>query len=335
VPALLSRIAVLLFAVGCSSRAAIEEAMNRPGTCAPTHSVRANGVELEYVASGPEDGPPLLLIMGLAAQLTAWPQGLVDEFEGRGFRVIRFDNRDVGRSTHLRAHGQPGVLWALLRGRLGLAVETPYSVGDMADDAAGLIEALSLGSAHVVGVSLGGMIAQELALRHPTKVRSLTSIMSTPGDASLPEPATAARNALLSANPPERAASIERGVKLFRAIGSPGFPLDETSLRERLGAGFDRCYDPDGGGRQLLAVLSQRDRTPHLASLSVPALVVHGRADPLVPVEHGIATHKAIPVSELLVVEGMGHDLPREVWRPIADGIARLATLPRADAGPR
>jgi len=284
----------------------------------------ANGIEIAYEVIGRPQDRPLLLVMGLGTQMIHWDDELCAMLVKRGHRVIRFDNRDVGLSTKLVDHGVPNLMAAFATAARGGMVESAYTLSDMAADTAGLLDALDIGSAHVVGASLGGMIAQTLALEHPARVRSLTSIMSTPGDRDLPGASPAAAAALLTPAPADREGNIARSVKVFRAIGSPGFPFDEDQVRERAGRAYDRCFHPAGTGRQLLAILAAGGRREALGTLRVPALVIHGADDPLVPLACGVDTAEAIPGAERLIIEGMGHDLPRAVWPRIVDAIAAL-----------
>jgi pimeloyl-ACP methyl ester carboxylesterase len=284
------------------------------------------GVDIAYERVGPVDSPPVLLVMGLGTQMLGWPDGFCAELAGRGAHVIRFDNRDVGLSSHLTNVPQPDVRAALS----GDTTSAPYTLSDMAADTIGLLDALELDSAHLVGASMGGMIAQTAAIEHPRRVRSLTSIMSSTGDPSVGQASQPALSALLSPPAASRADAIERTVSIVRVIGSPGFELDEAELRRRTGVAYDRAYDPGGIGRQLVAIAASGDRTAALRSLSVPTLVVHGAADPLVGVSGGRATARAIPGAELVVFDGMGHDLPRPLWAEIAERIAEL--VHRAEA---
>src|SRR3954447_6215147 len=281
---------------------------------------RVGDIELAYETFGDPADVPLLLVMGLATQMIGWPddfcRGLADE----GLFVVRFDNRDIGLSTHLHAAGAPDVM-AVLGGD---ASSVAYGLGDLADDTVGLLDALGLESAHLVGASMGGMISQLVAIRYPERVRSLTSIMSTTGDPSVGAPAEAALALLLSPPATDRDGAVQRAVDTYRVIGSPGFEFDETGLRDRAGLSFDRAYDPAGVARQLAAILTTPDRTADLAKVSVPTLVIHGEHDALVDVSGGRATAAAVPGSELLVVDGMGHDLPREMWPEILDRISGL-----------
>ncbi|MEV4598795.1 alpha/beta hydrolase [Amycolatopsis sp. NPDC049253] len=279
-------------------------------------TTQANGITLCHEEFGAATAPPLVLIMGLAAPMTWWDDDFCEQLAARGFRVIRFDNRDAGRSQ--RMSGRADVVRAyLLRA-------APYSVADMADDTAGLLDALGIEQAHVVGASMGGMIAQTLAIRHPGRVRSLTSIMSTTGNRLIGHPSLRAAASMLAPQPRGRAEYVELLVKTFRLIGSPGYPFDENRMRERAERTFDRGVNPGGAARQLAAILSTRDRTAALRRLTLPSLVVHGARDPLVHVSGGRATARALR-ADLDVVPGMGHDLPLEIWPRVLDGIERVA----------
>lgn len=282
-----------------------------------TGTVQANGIEMAYATVGDEAGTPLLLIAGLGVQLVGWDDGFVQGLADRGYRVIVYDNRDVGLSTHLHAAPRPNVSAALD----GDAASASYLLGDMADDAAGLIDALSLDAVDVVGVSMGGMIAQGLAIRHPRRVRSLTLIMSTTGAPGVGESSPAALAVLLQAPPRDRHEIAERAVANARVTGSPGYPADHDAIRRRAARAYDRAVDPMGVGRQLVAVLASGDRTPALRDLDVPTVVVHGAADPLIDVSGGEALAKAIPGAELDVVDGLGHDLPQALWPRIFERI--------------
>jgi pimeloyl-ACP methyl ester carboxylesterase len=281
---------------------------------------RVGDLDLAYETFGDADDPPVLLVMGLATQMIGWPDDFCAGLAARGHFVVRFDNRDIGLSTHLDSAGAADVL-AVLGGDTS---SVPYALADLADDTVGLLDALGLGAVHVVGASMGGMIAQLVALRHPGRVRSLTSIMSTTGDPTVGGPSEAALAVLLAPPATDREGAVQRVVDTYRVVGSPGFEFDERSVRDRAGLSFDRAYDPAGVARQLGAVLTTPDRTRDLEAVSVPTLVIHGSADALVNVDGGRATAAAVPGAELLVVEGMGHDLPREVWPEITDRICAL-----------
>jgi pimeloyl-ACP methyl ester carboxylesterase len=252
--------------------------------------------------------------------MISWPEDFCEELARRGHHVVRFDNRDVGESTHLHEAGKVDVT-AVLRGDTSTA---PYTLSDMADDAAGLLDALEIDAAHVVGASMGGMIAQTFALEHTDRVRSLTSIMSTTGDPSLPQATPEAMAVLLQPSAGSREELVSRAVETYRVLGSPGFEIDEDYLRERAGRSWDRGYDPPGFGRQLAAIYASGNRTERLRTLRVPALVVHGADDPLIRPAAGRATAGAIDGAELVVIDGMGHDLPRGAWPRIVDAIAAL-----------
>lgn len=285
--------------------------------------IASNGIELDVEEQGA--GPAVVLVMGLGAQRILWPEGFRAALLERGLRVVSYDNRDVGGSTWLTAAGVPNVREALLRVMLGLPVRAPYTLSDMADDLAGLLDALGLQSAHVVGASMGGMIAQTFALRHPARLRSLTSIMSTPGGRrSLLRTRPSALGALLGKPPRSEEEASQRMLTLNRVIGSPGFERDEALLRELGAEAFRRGSNPPGFARQFTAILASGSRRAALREVRVPSLVVHGTADPLVHPSSGRATAAALPRSRLLELNGMGHDLPRGVWRPLADAIASL-----------
>ena len=280
---------------------------------------RANGLELAYETFGDPAGRPLLLVMGLATQMLAWHEDWCADLVRRGFFVVRYDNRDIGLSTHL-SDAPPPDLMAALGGDTSSA---SYTLDDMADDAAALLDALQIPAAHVVGASMGGMIAQMLAVRHPGRVLSLTSIMSTPGPAI--GPARQEAMAVLLAPPvTSRDEAVERGIGTYRVIGSPGYPLDDAWQRGVAGESYDRAYDPLGVARQLLAIQASGDRTEALRGITAPTLVVHGEDDPLVQVEGGRATAAAVPGAELLTIPGMGHNLPRELWPQILDRVEAL-----------
>jgi pimeloyl-ACP methyl ester carboxylesterase len=296
----------------------------------------ANGIELEYEVFGADDAPPLLLIMGLGAQMILWDDEFCAALAARGHRVVRFDNRDVGLSSKLDGWRTLDVVAAMGGWALGRPVAAPYTLSDMAADTIGLLDALGLDAAHLVGASLGGMIAQTLAIEHPRRVLSLTSIMSTTGNPRLPRARPAAAAALLEPPPRDRQSAMARAVKVFRTIGSPGFPLDEARVRERAGRSFDRSSHPAGVARQMLAVLASGSRVESLRRVTAPTLVIHGTDDPLVPLAAGVETARLVPSAELLLIEGMGHDLPRAVWGRVIDGISGLTAraAPRRRAPP-
>ncbi|WP_433516323.1 alpha/beta fold hydrolase [Nonomuraea sp. CA-143628] len=274
----------------------------------------ANGIEIAYESFGSPGGRPLLLIMGLGAQLIHWDDELCELLAEQGHHVVRFDNRDSGLSTHLHDEGVPT-----------LGTSSSYLLDDMADDAAGLMDVLGWPAAHVVGASMGGMIAQTLAIRHPERVLTLTSIMSTPGpDVAPPTPEASA--VLLAAPPTDREAVLAQSLRTWAVIGSPGFDMDRERILRLSGQAYDRCFDPPGTTRQLAAIMASGDRTERLGTLGIPALVIHGEADALVPVAAGHATAAAIPGATLLTFPGMGHDLPRPLWPEIVSAITKLTT---------
>ncbi len=284
-------------------------------------------IDMAYERFGEPGSPPVLLVMGLGTQMLGWPDGFCEALAARGVYVVRFDNRDIGLSTHMTDAPPPDVP-AALRGDTSSA---SYTLSDMAGDVVGLLDALGRDSVHLVGASMGGMIAQTLAIEHPHRVRSLTSIMSTTGDPSVGQATRQAIAALLSPPAGTRAQAIDRTVSIVRVIGSPGFELDEAELRWRSGLAYDRSNDPVGVARQLVAIAASGDRTAALRSVSVPTLVLHGADDPLVDVSGARATAGAIPGAELIVFDGMGHNLPRELWAEIARRIGEF--VGRAEAG--
>ncbi|MHA2392142.1 MAG: alpha/beta fold hydrolase [Promethearchaeota archaeon] len=284
-----------------------------------------NNLEIEYETFGNPSDKPLLLVMGLGAQMIVWDEEFIKFLLDRGFYVIRFDNRDVGLSTKCEEAGEPNVMQAVMATQRGEAVEAPYSLEDMADDAMGVLDALGIEKAHICGASMGGMIVQVIAYRHQSRVLSLTSIMSSTGNPELPQPTPEAMQALLTPAPTERNAYIEHSLKIGRLLYGSGFPFDEKIRREIAERVYDRCFYPIGFGRQLLAILANGNRKPKLASIKVPTLVIHGGDDQLVPVEGGKDTHEAISGSELIIIDGMGHSLPPETWEQITDAIAANA----------
>ena len=293
-------------------------------------TVEANGIALHYDSFGDPSAPPLLLIMGLATQMIAWDEVFCSELASRGYWVIRFDNRDIGLSQRFDDKGVPNIMALLPAVLLGKTIAAPYTLADMADDAVGLFDALKIDAAHVVGASMGGAIAQEMAIRHSDRVLTLTSIMSSTGEPGLPPPKPEALQVLLTPAPTDRGAYLDSYAQTYKVLRGPGFPADEARDRERAERVFARGLNPAGAARQLAAVFASGSRKAALATLSVPTLVIHGDADPLVPVECGMATANAIPGAELLIIEGMGHALPITMW-PITmwpciiEGIARHA----------
>lgn len=275
----------------------------------------ANGIGIEVEDSGPgaagQVRPVVLLIMGLGMQLVAWPPAFVQGLVDAGYRVIRHDNRDVGLSHHFDALGQPHLLWQGLKYKLGLRPRAPYSVADMAADSLGVLDVLGIEKAHVLGVSMGGMIAQRMALAAPERVLSLSSVMSTSGAKGLAQARPEVIRVLLS-RPKGRDPQtvLNHYVRLFKAIGSPGFPTPEHELRERILLGVQRGYYPVGTLRQMLAIMADQTRAAQLRRITSPTLVLHGKADPLLPFVHGEDTARRISGARLVGIEGMGHDLP-------------------------
>ena len=288
--------------------------------------ISANGLQIEVDDQGPAGAPAVLLIMGLGMQLIAWPDELVQDLVRRGFRVVRFDNRDIGLSQHFDELGLPNLAWAGMRHLLHLKVRAPYALADMAADALGVLDALGIAQAHVCGASMGGMIAQHLAAAHGERVRSLTLLMTTAGARQLPQPSMAVRQALLarpaSSRPDDVVAHLQR---VLATIGSPAYPPDPAWMHARLLASVQRSWHPAGTLRQLTAVVADGDRTPLLARIRMPTLVMHGEADPLIPVAaaHHLAEH--IAGAEKDIVPGMGHDLPLPLMPRLAAGIAQTA----------
>ncbi len=288
--------------------------------------VKANGLEFEYEAFGDHANPPLLLVMGLGAQMTTWPEPFCVMLANRGFYVIRYDNRDIGLSTKLDQPGVPDPR-QVATGQ----VPPAYTIDDMADDAAAIMDALNVAPAHVVGASMGGFIVQSLATRHPEKVLSLTSFMSDLGGEDVVRPAPEVLAALLAPPPRDREGLIRHGVELSRVIWGPRY-FDEERARTSRTAAVDRSVSIEGTARQVGAAAVRPSRRAALAGLKVPALVIHGDADPLVPFENGKRTAAAIPGARLLVLPEAGHDIPPEFYETIADAIAEVASSAREAA---
>ena len=283
-----------------------------------------NGIEIAYDDRGNRSDPAVVLVMGLATQMIAWPEAFCDDLAARGFRVVRFDNRDVGLSTKFDSAPSvdPGAV--LQRLMAGEKLNLPYDLTDMAGDTVGLMDCLAIETAHVVGASMGGMIAQFVAAKYPTRVRSLVSIMSSSGDPGLPQAKPEAMAAIMQARPDgsDRELAIQHGMKIYKAIGSPGFPTADEELRAKVGAAFDRSYYPVGIGRQFAAILLSGSRVEMLNKLSVPTLVLHGADDPLVPLKAGRHTAASIPGSSLTVIPGMGHDIAAGLIPVLVEAIA-------------
>lgn len=292
--------------------------------------VRANGLAIEVDVQGPTDGEPLVLIMGLGMQLTGWPEPFVEMLTRRGRRVIRLDNRDAGLSQGFDDRGTPNVAWAALRYAARLPVRSAYGVVDMAADTIGVLDALGIDRAHIVGASMGGMIAQHMAAQHPQRVSALTLMMTTSGARRLPGPSPKARAAMLDRRGLDAKnieALVDRLERVFAVIGSPAYrPADQKAheaFRARLRASVQRAYRPAGVARQLIAVASDGDRSPLLARITAPTHIIHGAADPLVRVASAHDLQGKISGSTLEVIEGMGHDLPPALWSRLAASISR------------
>ena len=292
---------------------------------------QSNGIEIEYETFGDPGDPPLLLVMGLGAQMLSWDPEFCAELVDRGFYVIRYDNRDVGLSTKIAVDPELDVMAELMKAFSDGSPHAPYLVRDMSEDALGLIDHLGLDRAHIVGASMGGMIVQQFAIDHPDRLLSLTSIMSTTGDPDVGAPEPEVLGVLLEPAPAERDAYIAQAVEASRAIGSPEhFEADKAA--EKAGLAFDRCYYPAGVGHQLLAILASPSRSEGLRRLEVNTLVVHGSADPLVTLSGGERTAEVVPGAELLILEGMGHDLPTVYWPQVIGAITGLAARSAATA---
>lgn len=283
----------------------------------------ANGITIEFDTFGDPAERPLLLVMGLGAQMTRWRPEFCEQLADHGHYVIRFDNRDVGLSHKFDHAGVPNMAQVFMQAQAGQPVSAPYSLDDMADDATGVLDALGVERAHVCGASMGGMIVQTMALRHPHRLRSMTSIMSTTGNPELPPATPEAMAALMSPAGTTLNEVLERAVSVQRIIGSPGYPDDADAIRARARSDYERCFYPVGVARQMAAIAASGNRKPRLASVATPTLVIHGKDDALVPLAGGIDTHAAIPGANLAVFDGMGHDLPEPLWDEIVALIAR------------
>jgi pimeloyl-ACP methyl ester carboxylesterase len=286
----------------------------------------ANGIRLEVEDHGSPTGDPLLLVMGLGMQLLGWHEDLVALLVSRGFRVIRFDNRDIGLSQGFDHLGVPSLAMETLRHVLGFRVKSPYTLADMASDAVGVLDALGIASAHVCGASMGGMIAQHMARIAPARVKSLTLMMTSSGARALPGPSLKVRTALISRPQSTTVEGIaEHYVRLYALIGSPAYPAPPGWLRDRFTVSIRRSYRPAGTARQMVAIAADGDRTPMLGAIRIPTQIIHGEADALVPVAAGSDLHAKIPGAKIDLVHGMGHDLPAPLWPRFADGIAAAA----------
>ena len=286
--------------------------------------VHANNIDIEYEAFGAASDPTILLIMGLGMQLIAWPEQFCRDLASHGYRVIRYDNRDTGFSTKFEGHKAPSMMSMLIRSAFRMPIRVPYTLTDMAEDAVGLLDALDVEAAHVVGASMGGMIAHNLAAKRPERVRTLTSIMSTSGHRSLPGADPLVTRHLFYARPTtaDREAVIAHIIRTLELIGSPAFPVSEEKRRELASMSYDRCFYPQGFTRHVAAIIQDGDRRSRLRRIEAPTLVIHGREDPLVPLAGGIDTAEHIPGARLEIIDGMGHNFPVELWPVIIKLIA-------------
>lgn len=275
-------------------------------------SVTANGVQLTYESHGPEDGPAVVMIMGLGAQLTMWPVQMVADLVAAGHRVIVFDNRDIGLSAKIETGRTPNLIRQLILKRFGITLKTPYTLGDMANDTIGLMDTLELDQAHLVGVSMGGMIAQFVSANYPGRVKSLTAVMTTTGNPKLPRPSRDVMRAMFRRGPPpaSREEAIDQSVATFGVIGTPGEDQNTNGMRDRLTASYDRDYARTGLARQMAAIIATGDFRTVTERVRTPALVIHGSADPLVSVEAGRDVARHISGAKLEIIDGMGHDMP-------------------------
>ena len=289
----------------------------------PARSARANGIDLTYDSFGNANDPPLLLIMGLGTQMIGWDEAFCAQLAEQGRYVVRFDNRDIGQSTKFTQLGVPDVGQAFQAALLGQPFKAPYLLGDMADDAIGLLDALGIASAHVVGASMGGAIAQTMAIRNPSRLRTLTSIMGSSGAPGLPPPTPEAMQALMTPTPADYAGYLDRYIKTWKILRAGSFPEDEARDAERARAAFDRGLNPAGVARQLVAIIASGSRRPELLKVRTPTLVIHGDADPLVPLAHGQDVAAAVPGARIDVIPRMGHALPISMWPQIVEAIVQ------------
>lgn len=292
--------------------------------------IYSNGLSFEVEVTGDKQAPAVLLTMGLGMQLTAWPPALTQALVAAGYRVIRYDNRDIGLSSHFDHAGLPNMALQILKSKLGFTLRPPYKLHDMAQDALGILDALDIEAAHIVGVSMGGMISQRIAIAAPNRVRSLTSVMSSSGAPKLPSARPEIVSAMLAR--PKSAKTddvVNHTLKLFQLIGSPGYPQDEAEMRARLLASVQRSYHPKGVSRQLLAIVADTKRYAELASVTASTLVIHGTQDPLVPIACGRDTASRIQGAQFVAIEGMGHDWPPAVTQQLCEHM--IPHLKRAD----
>jgi pimeloyl-ACP methyl ester carboxylesterase len=286
-------------------------------------NIFANGIQIEYETFGEPSSPPLLLIAGIGGQMIGWDEELCKEWARKGLYVIRFDNRDVGLSTKMEKSGVPDLKAAMTAIANGEKVIAPYTLADMADDAVGLLDELKIDKAHICGISMGGAITQTISFKHPSRVRSMTQVYATTGNPQLPQPKPEIMKLLLTQPPEEREAYVDYQLKLYKTIAGHGFSFDEIWHRNLAGRSYDRAFYGSGKARQFMATLAQGNRKPFLPSITAAALVIHGADDPLVPVSGGRDSAEAIPGAELMIIEGMGHDMPHgSAWPLIVKKVA-------------
>ena len=287
--------------------------------------VKANNIDICYDTFGDKSKPTILLIQGFASQMIIWKEEFCRDLASKGFLVIRFDNRDIGLSTKMENLPVPNPLSILASLQKGEHPEVPYKLSDMAKDAVGLLDALQIQSVHIVGISMGGMIAQTIAIEHPERVKTLTSLSSTTSNPKLPQAKPEVQKILIIPPPTDREKFIEGQLKIFKVLHGPRYSFPEEFIRERSAKVFDRNFYPTGSSRQFAAIFGSGSRNKALANLQIPTLVIHGDADPLIPVEGGKDTANAIPGAELIIIEGMGHTIPDEVRPQIIDAIVKNA----------
>jgi pimeloyl-ACP methyl ester carboxylesterase len=285
-----------------------------------------NGIQIEYDEFGDAKNAPMLMIMGLGAQMIWWDEKFCRTLADRGFRIIRFDNRDIGKSEWFDHLGAPDLGTMIADAWQGKPINPPYTLMDMTNDAVGLLDAVEINKAHVCGASMGGMIAQMMAIHYPDRLLSLTSIMSTTGNPNAAALSPPPKEVFQPLRPKNRDDFIEKTLKLWQVLAGDHIFFDQSQLREKLGQEYDRGYHPKGLIRQFAAILTSGNRRPDLEKVRLPALVIHGDSDPLVPLAGGKDTADAIPGAELLIIPGMGHFLPPKVWPQIIDAICRVAT---------
>ncbi|MFN3212691.1 MAG: alpha/beta fold hydrolase [Henriciella sp.] len=275
-------------------------------------TITANGINIAYETFGADTDPTVLMIMGLGGQLTMWSDELVEDLVKGGYRVILFDNRDIGLSHHHTGEKSPGILRQILLRRIGIKLKTPYALADMAQDTLGLMDTLKLDQVHLVGISMGGMIGQHVASMAPTRVKSLTAIMTTTGNPKLPRPSGEVMKAMVRSGPQPttRDAIIDQSVATFGVIGTPGEDQNTNGMRDRITRSYDRGYNPAGVARQMSAIVASGDFRKHTRNIQAPTLVIHGNADPLVPIEGGYDIAKLVRGARMEVIDGMGHDVP-------------------------